>query len=370
MEEIRQQEYLCNIPPARPQQTHQENEDAEEFKTAFFPFSIYPVTPEESKTQILNGEDRAKWFALIVKELKESNLLEKEVIEEYLRHMYRHMCKGQTVENTYRTIHYFLNYLKNTTNRSLKEVERNDIEAFVEYEQDRGLKLSSVRLKLVTLRAFIRFLIEKEYVSHDLLSRKIQIKLPELLPRAIDPTDLKQFLSVLDKVRDKALILLLLRTGMRIGELLSTRVCDVNLKEQKIMIYQAEKTRTGRVVCLSDDARIALEKWLSERDPGAEYLFCGHGKRKLTYGGAREIFRRYLKKAGLMHKGYSIHRLRHTFASELLNAGMRLECLQKLLGHTSVEVTRRYARLTDKTREEEYFKAMERIERGEIDGHY
>jgi integrase len=62
--------------------------------------------------------------------------------------------------------------------------------------------------------------------------------------------------------------------------------------------------------------------------------------------------------------------MRHTCASELLNAGMRLECLQKLLGHTNAEITRRYARLTDKTREEEYFKAMERIERGEIDGDY
>ena len=65
-----------------------------------------------------------------------------------------------------------------------------------------------------------------------------------------------------------------------------------------------------------------------------------------------------------------MHCLRHTFASELLNAGMRLECLQVLMGHTSVEVTRRYARLTDRTREEEYFKAMTIIQRGEIDGHY
>ncbi len=79
---------------------------------------------------------------------------------------------------------------------------------------------------------------------------------------------------------------------------------------------------------------------------------------------------KYLKKAGLTHKGYTVHSLRHTFASELLNAGMRLEHLQKLMGHTSAEVTRRYARLTDKTRKEEYFKAMHKIERGDIDGHY
>lgn len=54
------------------------------------------------------------------------------------------------------------------------------------------------------------------------------------------------------------------------------------------------------------------------------------------------------------HKGYTVHSCRHTFASELLNAGMRLEVLQQLMGHQDIEVTRRYARLTDKTREEEY----------------
>ena len=57
-------------------------------------------------------------------------------------------------------------------------------------------------------------------------------------------------------------------------------------------------------------------------------------------------------------------------ASELLNAGMRLEVLQQLLGHQDIEVTRRYARLTDTTRREEYFRAMAKIEKGEIDGDY
>ena len=69
-------------------------------------------------------------------------------------------------------------------------------------------------------------------------------------------------------------------------------------------------------------------------------------------------------KAGVADKGYSLHCLRHSFATEMLNAGMRLEVLQKLLGHTSIEVTRRYARLSDQTREKEYFRAMEIIEKG------
>ena len=85
---------------------------------------------------------------------------------------------------------------------------------------------------------------------------------------------------------------------------------------------------------------------------------------------ARLLFIKYMQKAGLSHKGYTLHCLRHTYASELLNAGMRLECLQVLLGHQDIEMTRRYARLTDNTRKNEYFKAMEIIEKGEIDGHY
>jgi len=90
----------------------------------------------------------------------------------------------------------------------------------------------------------------------------------------------------------------------------------------------------------------------------------------MCYSTARTLFFKYLKKAGLGHKGYTVHYLRHTFASELLNAGMRLECLQQLMGHQDIEVTRRYARLTDRTREEEYFRAMAVIEKGGVDGDY
>jgi integrase/recombinase XerC len=185
----------------------------------------------------------------------------------------------------------------------------------------------------------------------------------------MNPNDARRLIQAIDTVRDRALILLLLRTGMRIGEVLGLTVNDIDLKEKKVHLLQGEKNNMGRVVYLSNDALFALKRWLATRKTGEKYIFHGqHGR--LCYSAARSRFTHYLAKARLEHKGYTVHSCRHTFASELLNAGMRLEVLQQLLGHKDIEVTRRYARLTDKTREEEYFRAMAVIEKGAIDGEY
>jgi integrase/recombinase XerD len=227
-----------------------------------------------------------------------------------------------------------------------------------------------VNTRVRTVKAFIGFLVDKGVVRPDIFPKRLMVKVPDSLPRALDPEDVKKLLAVIDHTRDRAMMLVLLRTGMRIGELLSLLVREVNLKERRVEIYETEKTRVGRVVYLSEDARVALRAWFKERDPKKKLVFYAQGRCSMRYNNARLRFRRYLARAGLTHRGYTLHCLRHTCASELLNAGMRLECLQQLLGHSNIEMTRRYARLTDKTREEEYFRAMGRIERGEIDGSY
>ena len=216
---------------------------------------------------------------------------------------------------------------------------------------------------------FSVFLWRKKLLAPEVIGRKIRLQVPERLPRAMDPDDLKKFLSVIDHIRDRAMIMILLRTGMRIGELLNTRVMDINIKERRIEIYEGAKNRIGRVVYLSDDALTALSAWCEERNPRNEYLFYAQGQSgMMCYSTGRTRVVKYFEKAGITHKGYTVHTLRHTFATELLNAGMRLECLQVLMGHQCIEETRRYARLTDKTREEEYFRAMSKIERGEGNG--
>jgi integrase len=166
------------------------------------------------------------------------------------------------------------------------------------------------------------------------------------------------------------MILMLLRTGMRIGELLNVKVQDINMKEQKVIIHRGAKNGLGRVVYFSKDVRSALKAWLRKRGSEPDTLFNSRKRGHLSYAGARAMFNKHLARGGLLDKGYTLHCLRHTYASELLNAGMRLESLQKLMGHSDIEVTRRYARLTDKTLEKEYFRAMSVIERWEIDGQY
>ena len=324
------------------------------------------------KTFPPDDEQRHDYIQRCMERISQYSLVGEDHIEKYLNDQRRRCCRPNTIKNTSLDILLFFKFLKKIGRPCIETITRDDVGAFVEHEQDRGLKPVTVSTSLRNLYAFLGYLAERDIVSPDLLKKKMRIKVPDPLPRAIDPEDIRAFLSVIHKTRDRAMMLLLLRTGMRIGELLNTRVVDINIEEKRIEIYEARKTRTGRVVYLSRDAETALKKWLNERDSQEPYLFYSfrRDRDRISYTGARRIFNKYMAEAGLAHKGYSLHCLRHTFASELLNAGMRLECLQQILGHSCVEMTRRYARLTDITRREEYFKAMDKIEKGEINGSY
>jgi site-specific recombinase XerD len=306
----------------------------------------------------------------ILQKLSVMELPAKEHLERYMRHKWRLNHKPRTLASSFTSVVLFLDFYAKWGKSEIERIERVDLEGFIEHEQDRGLRISTVRTRLACIIAFLHYLMEHEIISGPVLKRGIKLKLPETLPRAIPPADVRKLLSVIDDTRDRALILLLLRTGIRIGEALGLTLNDLDLKGRKIHLYQGEKNSMGRVVYLSDDALFALKLWLKRRDKAKEFLFYGQGHGHLCYSTGRSLFVKYLEKAGLEQRGYTVHCLRHTFASELLNAGMRLECLQPLLGHQDIEVTRRYARLTDKTREEEYFRAMAMIEKGGIDGDY
>ena len=332
--------------------------------------SITTHAPKETAHIPTLEELRYKALNDALKKLSSLQVDGKEHIEEYLRHQYRCFFQSATIRGSYNALSYFVKFISESGRHSIKDIERADLESYVEHEQDRGMRLSTVKLRLGIVKAFLRFIIDRGIVDESVFPWKLKIKTLEPLPRAMDPEDVDRLLAVNASTRDRAMILLLLRTGMRIGELLRIRVSDVNMAEQKILIDEGEKNQRGRVVYFSDDARTAVSAWMKERKQGMELLFYGPKGKVLSYPAARMMFGKYLDQAGLSHKDYTLHCLRHTYATDLINARMPLECLEKLLGHSRLDVTRRYAMLTDKTREQEYFKAMAVIERREKDEHY
>lgn len=337
------------------------------------PFVVHQAQPDcssqhfSSQSVLPDGHEiteKRRMLGHMTQRLMLSRLPGTDFAIEYLQHKYRNNLATNTIKKAGSVTLSFLKFLMKSGVNNIKNLSRQNICAYVEAAQNRGLKVGTIKSDLMALYTFLRFLVDQEILDPAILDKKIHLKLPKLLPRAIPSEDIEALLVLINNVRDRAMILVLLRTGMRIGELLNVKVGDIILPERKILIYLGEKNYQGRVVYFTGDADKVLRKWLKIRNVNNEFLFYGYGGGKLSYSGARKRLKKHLIAAGLEHKGYGLHSLRHTFATDLLNAGLRLEVLQQLLGHLCIEMTQRYARLSDLTREAEYFKAMEIIEQG------
>ncbi len=247
----------------------------------------------------------------ILQKLSRMELPAKEHFERYLRHKWRLNHKPRTLASSFTSVILFLDFYGKSGKREIEAIERIDLEAFIEHEQDRGLRISTVRTRLACMIAFLHFLMEQEVIPGSVLKRGIKLKLPDTLPRAMNPADVRKLLSVIEDIRDRALFLLLLRTGIRIGEALGLTLNDLDIGERKVHLYEGEKNSMGRVVYLSDDALFAIKLWLRRRDKKREFVFYGQRKGHLCYSTGRGLFVKYLKKAGLDQKGYTVHCLRH-----------------------------------------------------------
>lgn len=293
-----------------------------------------------------------------------SGVVGSQLLVEYLFGKYIKNHSHHSVRRSCSVVLSFLRFLE-TVNLTIHTLKYKGISGFVEFEQTRGLKTISIINNLEAVNTFLSFLVKQKVLPHEIRQHKIKLKKPEALPRAIPKEDVHLLLAVTNADIDRALILLLLRTGMRIGELLKVKVQDIIFREQKVLIYQGEKNYQGRVVYYSKDADKALQRWLIQRTNNSDYLFANQHGKPICYTTTHRIMKNVLQRAQLEGKKYSLHSLRHTFATDMLNAGMRIEVLQQLLGHQEIGVTMRYAKLADQTREREYFQAMDCIEKGE-----
>ena len=139
---------------------------------------------------------KRRLLAKVLQQLQASGLPGQEQAQTFMLHLYRRNCRRNTLRAYSGAIRFFLTFLRHSGKVHLEALTRKDLEAFLEHEQDRSLKATSVRSRLVLVKAFVRFFIDRELVSPEVLARNILIKLPEFLPRAMDPEDVKQLLAV------------------------------------------------------------------------------------------------------------------------------------------------------------------------------
>ena len=191
-----------------------------------------------------------------------------------------------------------------------------------------------------------------------------QLLIPARLPRPMAEAEVVAFFRVIDALEDRTMFLLMLRCGLRVSEVSGLPWSALD-RVQGTLRVDNRKGQVDRVVYLAPDVAGALQQWQRLQAAAAHYVFpspmARQGGLPLSVRQIRNRMTCYLKLAGIL-KAYSPHSLRHTFATQLLNAGASLEVVKELMGHRSLQMTLRYTRLYDRTKRAQYDQAMARVE--------
>lgn len=246
----------------------------------------------------------------------------------------------------------------------LAHTTADDLDAWLHAAHRKGLAPSTINHLLSVLHRFFTFLQEQGQLLHQPINwRRHQVLVPQTLPRPMAEEDLIRFFQVIDSLRDRAMFLLMLRCGLRVGEVSALTWPAIHFGARSIRI-DGSKGQVDRVVYYSPDVEHALRQWRCWQPLEATYVFASPLKHGLPLGvrAIQRLMAKYLKTAQIAQP-YSPHSLRHTFATQLLNAGAPLEVVKELMGHRSISMTLRYTQLYEATKRDQYYQAMAQIEK-------
>jgi site-specific recombinase XerD len=224
----------------------------------------------------------------------------------------------------------------------------------------------TINERLVAIRSFYRYLRDEE--GREITNPAVKgmaLRLAKPLPRYLKESELDLFLAVISKKRDRALFMVMLRCGLRVTEVAELTLDAIDYRRHQIIIRNGKGAK-GRITYISNDAAESLAAYLFVRPPTREQkLFLvekgTHKGKPLSVRGIQKRMEYYSRKCGVP---VTCHQLRHTMATQLLNAGADLVSIQELLGHTKIETTMRYSKLSNLKAQKDYYQAMERITSG------
>ena len=277
----------------------------------------------------------------------------------YRRFLKRKNCSKHTVRNYMSTLKQFVLWV----DVPIEQVTHKTMLSFIDYLLDKRLKPKTINCYLNSIRGFYEYLIEEEQVpiSHP-VKRGYSLRLSKPLPRYLRDEDVPRLFNVISSKRDRAMFMLMLRCGLRVEEVAKLTMAALDLPRSQLFVYEGKGIK-DRVVYLSNDAYKILAQYLKARPSSrAKRVFLiekGRFKGKpIQVRGIQYRMQHYTKKAGLK---VSCHQLRHTMATQLLNADADLVTIQDLLGHTRIKTTQRYCRVSNLKVQRDYHKAIERV---------
>jgi len=241
----------------------------------------------------------------------------------------------------------------------LSEVTHKEIGLYVDGLIRKRRRPKTITCHLQTIRLFFDYLINEEGRSMLNPITRISLRLPQPLPRHLKDDQVKSLFAVITDLRDRAMFMLMLRCGLRVQEVAQLTVDALEYQRRQIFVFKG-KGGKDRVVYMSEDARTALSAYLEKRSSKAKGLFLVQkGPMRGTPLSVRGIQKRIEYYARKSELNVSCHRLRHTMATQLLNADADLATIQDLLGHGQITTTQRYCRVANLKVQRDYYKAME-----------
>ncbi len=276
--------------------------------------------------------------------MSQSNL--KHLQEQYTQSLRDESKAHATVIAYSKDIEQLTEYLEQQNKPEAILISSNDIEAFKASLKKRRYTGKSISRKINSIKSFFRYLVEKGVLQENPAKTIVHPKYEQTPPRVLSKLEYRALRDACrSDIRVFAIVEILLQTGMRISELASMQLADVDF-ERNVISIQPQNSREGRKVPINVAAKKALQEYLQLRPRSREKtVFLTKTCRPFLVRNIRTAIDRYFRLAGI--KDAKVNDLRHTFIVEQLKAGTPLVYVSQLVGHKRITTTEKYLKLVD-----------------------
>lgn len=289
-------------------------------------------------------------------------------IQNFIQYLHQEKQTSENTEVSYaRDLKKMDRYLSSQGIVAASEVTVTALNSYVLFLEKEGRKPATISRSIASMKAFYHYMERERYIASDpserLKAPRIEKKMPVILTTEEVTRLLEQPAGNSPKeLRDAAMLELLYATGIRVSELISLKVSDVNLTMEYLVCTDGHKER---IIPFGNIARDALARYLAEGRPKmidddtSDWLFTNCSGQAMSRQGFWKLIKSYGRKAGIEAE-ITPHMLRHSFAAHMVSNGADLKSVQELLGHSDISTTQVYAQLGQKRMREVYVKAHPR----------